>query len=186
MYFFCSRILRQDNFGILLTGSFSPHRYALNTMNINIFEASGADSLIERINKLTPDAKPLWGKMNVAQMLAHSSRPFETVYDPAYAQKYPRPNAVARFFIRLLVKNTVVGPKPYKKNLRTAPEFLIKDDRDFNTEKERLITFINQAQAEGASAFEGREAHAFGPLTAAEWNMLFSKHTDHHLQQFGV
>ena len=155
-------------------------------MNINIFEKAGAESLIARIESLTPETKPLWGKMNVAQMLAHSSRPFESVFDPAYATKFPRPNAVARFFIRLLVKNTVVGPKPYKKNLRTAPEFIIADDRDFSTEKQRLIDFINQTQAEGASAFEGREAHAFGPLTASEWNMLFCKHTDHHLQQFGV
>jgi len=26
---------------------------------------------IDRINKLTADTQPLWGKMNVAQMLAH-------------------------------------------------------------------------------------------------------------------
>jgi hypothetical protein len=29
------------------------------------------NSVQERINKLTPDIKPLWGKMNVSQMLAH-------------------------------------------------------------------------------------------------------------------
>ena len=33
---------------------------------------------------------------------------------------------------------------------------------------------------------DGRESLSFGPLTAVEWNGLFSKHLDHHLQQFGV
>ncbi|WP_461444719.1 DUF1569 domain-containing protein [Maribacter sp.] len=27
---------------------------------------------------------------------------------------------------------------------------------------------------------------AFGDLTDQQWNTLFSKHLDHHLQQFGV
>ena len=37
----------------------------------NIFEKSVADEVIARINNLTPATQPGWGKMNVAQMLAH-------------------------------------------------------------------------------------------------------------------
>lgn len=152
----------------------------------NIFDSTGAHALISRIEQLTPDTQPQWGKMNVSQMLAHCSRAFETVFDPTYAQKYPRPNAFVRFILRFMVKPIVAGPKPYKKNIRTAPEFIIADDRDFATEKKRLIDFITQTHDTGASEFDGKESHSFGPLTTDEWNMLFYKHTDHHLTQFGV
>ncbi len=37
----------------------------------NIFNQSDTIELINRIEKLTPESKPKWGKMAVAQMLAH-------------------------------------------------------------------------------------------------------------------
>ena len=156
-------------------------------MNVqNIFEETGKAALITRINQLSPETQPLWGKMSVSQMLAHCSKPFETVYDPTYAEKYPRPNAFVRFILRLVIKPMLVNDKPYKKNMRTAPEFIVDDARDFAKEKARLIDFVEKTHADGAGAFEGRESHSFGPLTSKEWNMLVYKHTDHHLAQFGV
>ena len=41
--------------------------------------------------------------------------------------------------LKTFVKNAVVSEKPYKKNGRTAPEFLIKEEKNFETEKNRLI-----------------------------------------------
>ena len=38
----------------------------------------------------------------------------------------------------------------------------------------------------GSAHFEGKESPSFGALTADEWNVLFAKHLDHHLTQFGV
>lgn len=152
----------------------------------NIFDEAGAEALVSRIRQLQPDTTPVWGQMNAGQMLAHCSKPFETVYDPAYAQKYPRPNALIRFALRLFLKPIVVGTKPFKRNARTAPEFIVDDIRDFKKEQARLIEFIGKTQADGIAVFDGKESHSFGPLTADEWNMLFYKHTDHHLTQFGV
>ncbi len=154
--------------------------------NSSIFEKTGAEALVSRIKELNPNAKPIWGRMNVSQMLAHCCKPFETIYDPTYSQKHPRPNALIRFMLRLFIKPILVGEKPYKQNMRTAPEFVVSDSREFDNEQARLIAFIERTQAEGVIAFEGKESHSFGPLTAKEWNMLFYKHTDHHLAQFGV
>ncbi len=152
----------------------------------DLFDSEVAGKLIARIDALTPDSTPLWGKMNVGQMLAHCSVPFQTVYDPEYIKAHPRPNKLVRMLMRLFVKGIVTGPKPYKRNMRTAPEFIISDDRDFAAEQTQLREFVRRAQQEGAAAFEGRESHSFGPLTAGEWSTLFYKHTDHHLTQFGV
>ncbi|NNM32786.1 MAG: DUF1569 domain-containing protein [Gemmatimonadetes bacterium] len=155
-------------------------------MRPDFFEPEIADAMVARIGALTAETEPVWGQMSVAQMLAHCSRPFESVYDPEYAKAHPPPNFVVRTLLRLLVKPLVVGEKPYKRSMRTAPEFVIGEGRDFATEQQRLMAFVKRAQEEGEAAFEGRESHSFGPLTAREWSTLFHKHTDHHLTQFGV
>ena len=150
----------------------------------SLFDRPTADALVARIERLTPDSERQWGSMSPAQMLAHCSVPFDQVY----AEDYPhaRPNRFVRAILRRLVKPTVVGPKPYKRNTRTAPAFIIEGERDFDAEQARLVDYVRRAHAEGADAFEGRESHSFGPLTASEWSTLFVKHTDHHLRQFGV
>lgn len=148
----------------------------------NIFDQKECEETIERINKLTPETQHLWGKMDVAQMLAHCNVAYELVY----TDKHPKPKGLQKFMIKLFAKNIVVGPRPYKKNTRTAPMFVIADQRDFEKEKGRLVEHLRKTQQLGAEHFNGKESHAFGPLTSKQWNTLFSKHLDHHLQQFGV
>lgn len=146
----------------------------------------GARDLLARLRRLTPHTTPQWGQMNVAQMLAHCCKPFETVYDPEYERENPKPGAILGFILKTIAKPLVVGETPYRKNGRTAPSFVVADAREFEAERERLAAFIERAHAEGAAAFEGRESHSFGPLTARQWSTMFQKHTDHHLTQFGV
>lgn len=149
----------------------------------NIFTESVTNDIISRIEKLTPETRPLWGKMGVAEMLAHCCVTYEYVFEP---NKYKKNNAFVRFILKLLVKPKVVGEAGYPQNGNTGPDFIIKDTRDFATEKARLIAFIQKTQKMGATAFEGKESHSFGPLTAIEWNNMFYKHLAHHLGQFGV
>lgn len=148
----------------------------------NLFDKQECEETIGRINKLTPKTAPNWGKMNVSQMLAHCNVAYETTF----TDKYPKPKGLQKFLIKLLAKNTVVGPKPYKKNGPTSPVFKISDERDFEKEKNNLISNMRKTQELGAAHFDGKESYAFGPLTQSEWNTLFSKHLDHHLRQFGV
>ena len=91
-----------------------------------------------------------------------------------------------RFILRKLVKNYVLGPKPYTKNGTTNPEFIIKEVRNFEVEKQKLIQNIVETRELGESFFEGRENISFGKMTAMEWNRMYYKHLDHHLSQFGV
>jgi hypothetical protein len=150
---------------------------------INMWTEDGLNSVIERINKLTPNHAPQWGKMNVAQMLAHASVPYSFVYEQ---EKYKKPNFLVKFLLKSFLKPIVAGPKPYAKNGRTAPEFIISDERVFQTEKEKLLENILKTHKLGEKHFEGLDNFSFGPMTANEWNVLFAKHIDHHLQQFGV
>ena len=149
----------------------------------NIFSPQETQELIQRIEKLTPESQALWGKMSVSQMLAHLNVMYELVYEP---EKHKAPGPLMKILIKMIAKKTVVSETPYSHNMRTAPAFLIKENRDFEKEKNRLIAFIHKTRELGEYYFEGKESFSFGKLSKQEWNNMFAKHLDHHLKQFGV
>lgn len=134
----------------------------------SIFSKEETGKLLSRINNLTQSSRPFWGKMNVSQMLAHCNVPYEMVY----TDNYPKPNLFKRFLLKIFVKKAVVGEKPYPKNGRTAPQFIITDDRDFEKEKKQLISYLIKTQELGENYFNNKENHSFGKLTKEEWNVL--------------
>ena len=74
---------------------------------------------------------------------------------------------------------------PWKQNLPTAPDFVIKDQRDFSTEKLRLLNMMEEFHEAGPEGI-GRYPHPmFGNFTKDQWGKAMYKHVDHHLQQFG-
>ncbi len=148
----------------------------------DIFDAAVTEEQVRRVRALTPQTRPLWGRMNAPQMLAHVNVSYEMVYE----DKHKRPGYLLRLILRTFVKPSVVGEKPYRKGAPTAPAFKIAGERDFERERERLIAYLRRTQALGGAHFEGKESHSFGPLTRTDWNNLFYKHLDHHLTQFGV
>jgi len=148
----------------------------------DLFDLNVSNEVIERINKLSNTSTPSWGKMDVEQMLAHCNVTYEFLYD----DKHPKPKPIAKFFLKLFVKSIVCGDKPYKKQSQTAPAFLIKEKREFDTEKTKLIENILKTQKLGEDYFSNRESHSFGKLTTHEWNNMFYKHLDNHLTQFNA
>ncbi|MEN2488797.1 DUF1569 domain-containing protein [Flavobacterium sp. B11] len=148
----------------------------------NVFLKEDCDQFINRVNQLKSDSRPLWGKMSVDQMLAHCNVTYEMVYDNIH----PKPNVLMKLLLELLAKNKVVSESPYPRNLSTAPQFIIKGDRDFELEKSRLISYILKTEELGEKEFEGKESLSFGKLSSKEWNNMFAKHLDHHFSQFGV
>ncbi|WP_407402368.1 DUF1569 domain-containing protein [Chryseobacterium sp.] len=149
----------------------------------NVFDPKDAQNYINRINNLIEDTHGLWGRMMVDQMLAHCSVSYELVYEP---EKHKKPGGIAKFILKKFVKPKVVSEKAYSHDSPTSPQFLIKERKDFDAEKKRLIGFIQKTQQLGAEAFDGKESFSFGVLTAKEWNNMFAKHLNHHLSQFGV
>lgn len=148
----------------------------------NIFSPEIANAVIGRIEQLTPQTQPQWGKMNVAQMLAHCN----VAYEMTFENIHPKPNFFMRWMLQSFVKKGVVNEVPYPKNIRTAPAFIITGEKDFNAEKSRLIQYIEKCVGLGAAHFEGKESLSFGKMNTAEWNNMFYKHLNHHLTQFGV
>ena len=60
------------------------------------------------------------------------------------------------------------------------------DDKDFETERNRLSGLIDRFAAAGPAGCTSHPHAFFGPLTPDEWAVLMYKHLDHHLRQFGA
>jgi Protein of unknown function (DUF1569) len=148
----------------------------------NIFNSNTAENVIARIDTLTPQTTASWGKMNASQMLAHCN----VTYELAMENKHKKPGALLKFIFKVIVKKKVVTEMPYQHNGKTAPEMIIKGERNFSEEKNRLVSYIRKAQSLGESYFDNKESHAFGKLSKTEWSNLFYKHLNHHLTQFGA
>ena len=147
----------------------------------SIYNNQDAEAFIERINKLTPITQYTWGTMTVSQMLAHIQQPIMV----AIGETKPKRSLIGILFGRI-AKKKLVNEKPFKQGLLTAPSFKIKNERNFDAEKNKaieLIKLINTAGSEGTT----KDKHPiFGKLNGEEWDMLTVKHLDHHLRQFGV
>ena len=147
----------------------------------NLYDKDTYTEIINRLNTLTPETQRQWGKMNVAQMLAHSKEAFKV---PLSDKKMPR--SILGLLVGWMIKSKLYNDEPWKRNLPTAPNFIIKDERDFDKEKQELVDMINRFHHAGPGNV-GKYPHPmFGAFTPEQWGMSMYKHLDHHLQQFNA
>lgn len=137
--------------------------------------------MVDRIQKLTPETKPVWGKMTVAQMLAHA----QVAMRVALGDDKLNQSFMGLIFGKM-AKKQVLSPKPFKKNLPTASQFIMKEEKDFSKEKDALLTLIERMKKEGPEGTTKEPHPFFGKMTVEQWDYLQFKHLDHHLSQFGV
>src|SRR5437762_8648194 len=105
----------------------------------NLFDPVIKQEIIIRINKLTAESKPLWGKMNVSQMLAHLQVPIGVADG---TQKLKR--TLFGRIVGPMVKSILYNDKPFKRSLPTDPSFvMINNEKDFETEKQKLLSIIS-------------------------------------------
>lgn len=149
----------------------------------SIFTDNGVANIISRLNQLSPASQAQWGKMNVAQMLAHCQPPLKVGHGEHQLGQY---NFIIRLLGRMVKRQMVKDEKPFKKNQPTDKSFVVSDTRDFEREKQQLKDAIQQFSAVGRAGKLRGEHPFFGKLSQKEWDMMQWKHLDHHLRQFGV
>jgi hypothetical protein len=147
----------------------------------HLLQSQAYSNLLERLEKLSPQSQALWGKMNVAQMLAHVTANLGM----AMSDKKVTQVFMGRIFGKAAVRDILTkGVQP--KNMSTFSHLKISDPREFKKEKERLRLQLEQF-LEGGEGGITKQPHAFfGHLTANEWARLQYIHIDHHFKQFGV
>lgn len=147
----------------------------------NLFDESAYQDIVERINKLSASTERTWGKMNVAQMLAHCKQAFKVPLSPK-----PLPRIFIGRLLGWMAKPKLYNNSPWAKGLPTAPSFIIKDERDFVKEKNELLELVSQFHTKGPAGVGLYPHPFFGTLTKEQWGRSMWKHMDHHLKQFGV
>lgn len=149
-------------------------------MKDSLFDAAGLSRMLARVDALRPDSPRQWGKMDIAQMLAHCQQPLRV----ALGELPLRRNLLGVLFGRL-AKKKLLAPAPWKPGMPTAPQFKITDARDFTKEKVALRALVERFGHGGPAALTKQPHPFFGPLTVDEWQALQWRHLDHHLRQFG-
>ena len=145
----------------------------------NLFDAAVKQEIVTRINTLTPQSQRQWGKMDIAQMLAHVQMPM----DVALGTSSVKGNWLMKLILPLF-KKVLYDEKPWKQGLPTDKTFVMTgQSKDFETEKNSLLDKVNRF----SEATMINEKHpVFGKLTKEQWSKATWKHLDHHLKQFGA
>jgi hypothetical protein len=148
----------------------------------NLFEPGSVNEITNRMGRLRPDSERQWGKMNVAQMLAHCS----AAIGMAEGKVTPQRILLGRLLGPLAKKSLIGKGEPMRRNAMTEKSMLVTDERDFILERQRLQESIERFASGGPGRCTKHPHFFFGPLTPVEWAVMMYQHLDHHLRQFGV
>ncbi|MDM7915361.1 MAG: hypothetical protein QUU85_08865 [Candidatus Eisenbacteria bacterium] len=137
--------------------------------------------MLERLSRLHEDARPRWGAMSAAQMLAHLADHLELSLGERRGRPLPGPlrrRAIGWLALRLL-------PIP-RATLHSAPGVRPSGQhRGFEAERSRTRVLLLRCVARLPEEDWG-ESPRFGRLPKRDWGILSFRHFDHHLRQFGV
>lgn len=140
------------------------------------------NELITRIDKLTGEEKPSWGKMTLEQMLSHLVQTGDLPFEPMVPDK-------SSFLSRTLIKPLILYILPMPKDVQIGPEI----DQQQNGRKPLGIAVDKANVVESIKRLGTLPVDHdclghpfFGKMSAKEWAVIAHKHIDHHLRQFGV
>jgi len=148
----------------------------------NLFEATTAKEVKERIGRLGPNSQRLWGKMTAAQAMAHCAKTMEWAVGDSYEPRM----FIGRIVGPLIRSRVLRDEKPMGRNAPTARSLVVTDERDLRKECTRLSALVDRFSEGGPPGCTKHPHTFFGKLTPEEWARLMYKHLDHHLRQFGV
>jgi hypothetical protein len=147
----------------------------------NLFERGAVDEIVTRIDTLTPVTQRQWGKMDVAQMMAHCSAALDMA-----SGRLNLPRLFIGRVLGPLVKPIYTNEKPFSKSSPTDPKLVVADQRDFIREQEQLKLKVRQFHEGGEAQCTEHPHPFFGTLSPQAWSRGMYKHLDHHLRQFGA
>lgn len=146
----------------------------------SIFDERDRAQILRRIDRLTADRHPSWGRFTAPEMVCHVScglRQGLGEYDagpPSGPLQFPPLNW-------LLIH---VLPWP-KGKTKSPPEFLAVRPTTWAADLAALRRLVDRFGERGADA-DWPPSKVFGRIAGRSWGALQYKHLNHHLTQFGV
>lgn len=145
----------------------------------HLYDPATLDEVRTRISRLQPDSPRQWGRMTVAQAVAHCSIAMEC----AVGDRRPPRQLMGHLFARF-GRPQIFSEKPMARNVPTTKRERVTDQRDLEVERRRLHELVDRFVTAGPAGCTTHPHTFFGPLTPLEWSRWMYKHLDHHLRQF--
>jgi hypothetical protein len=143
-----------------------------------VYDAATRRKLHTRIDALTADSLPRWGKMNVGQMIVHCDLHLRH----SLGEHLTPVNKPIRYFpLNLLIIYVLPTPK----GVPTMDEMRNPVAGEFEASRKRLKDSLEKIGAVPPGTRMPVHA-AFGRIGHHAHGTLAHNHLDHHLKQFGV
>jgi hypothetical protein len=146
----------------------------------SLFDPRTRDAILDRVGRLAPDRKPLWGRFTASEMVCHVSCALRQGL--AELETAPPSGPLSHAPLNWLVIHVVPWPKGKGKS---PPEFLATRPTTWQADISRLRDLIRRFADRGPAA-PWPPSRVFGRISGRSWGVLEHKHLDHHLRQFGV
>jgi hypothetical protein len=144
-----------------------------------LWDRAAHDEIIARMNQLTPERRPLWGRMTCPQMVVHVTDALALYLGELTARGKRTPLQYAPF------KQLIVYLVPMPKNVPTAPELLARVPGEWPAEIARLHAMVDSFVRQ-RDRLDWPPHPLFGAMSCRAYGVLAYKHTDQHLRQFGA
>ena len=146
----------------------------------SLFDPHVRTAILDRLGRLTPDRKPVWGRFTTNEMVCHVSCGLRQGLGELEAG--PPSGPLARFPLNWLMIHVLPWPKGKG---QSPPEFLATRPTTWAADVRRLRDLIARFTARGSAA-PWPPSRVFGRISGSSWGVLQHKHLDYHLRQFGV
>jgi hypothetical protein len=148
-------------------------------MQRSLANALARKELLDRLERLMPDATPLWGEMTAPQMLAHLADWMLMAKGELKAARINRPLRYPP------LKQLVIYWLPFPRNVPTAPELKGRKPLEWAVERAAVRRHVQSFENIGPIS-TWPEHPVFGKMTPRAWCVFAYRHMDHHLRQFGI
>jgi len=146
----------------------------------SLFDPKTRDAILDRIARLAPDRKPLWGRFTAPEMVCHVS--CDLRQGLGELETAPPSGPLSHAPLNWLAIHVIPWPKGKG---RRPPEFLATRPTTWEADVSRLRELIDRFADRGPAA-PWPPSRVFGRISGRSWGVMLHKHLDHHLRQFRV
>ncbi len=140
--------------------------------------------IVKLLNQLTPEQKPLWGKMTPQHMVEHLYKTVQASINEIELKIFSEERKIP--ILKKLFFGERALPKEFM-NPAIGPELMSLEFENLSAAIKELENVHVRYEKYFADNPSAKTAHPiFGYLTKEEWDKFHQKHFKHHLSQFGL
>ncbi|MDP9348019.1 MAG: hypothetical protein M3P24_02590 [Gemmatimonadota bacterium] len=144
-----------------------------------LWDPESVTDVQNRLDRLTPDLQPRWGRLAPHAMVCHLSDALRITLGEI------SPSPIRSPLRYPPLKWLAVYALPMPRGVKSPDGFFTTPTTEWDADRAQLVELLGRSAARPAEGPWG-VSPLFGTLSKRQWGILNFKHTDHHLRQFGV